>query len=112
MRPLILKFKEDAHLPEIDFSQVEYDSLLNLNVDRKSRQPVVASSSLITSTGTKTWDEGSDHDKEQSQLLMITSTSTHTTLESSDSDPRRHVGVSNLITMTATRQMIESSDTD
>ena len=112
MRPLILKFKEHPRLPEIDFNHVVYDDELNLNVDRNSRQPIVATASLITSTGTKTWDEGSDHDKEHSQLLMITATGTLTALESSDSDPRRHVDVSNLITMTATRQMIESSDTD
>jgi len=112
MSPLILKFKEDAHLPDINFDHVVYDDQLNLNVDRERRRPIVATTSLITSTGTKTWDEGTDQDKEQSRLLMITATGTLTALETSDSAPRHQVTPGNLITMTATRQMIESSDTD
>jgi hypothetical protein len=111
MRPLILRYREKPTAPDIDFSTIAYDERLNLNVYKHNREPAIKSPAMITTTGTKTWEEESDSDKCMA-TLMITSTGSFTKMETSDEDPRYNALFENLITMTATRESIEGSDSD
>lgn len=112
MKPLIFEFAEQATVPELDFSMVEYDSTLNLNINRITGKPAVDALQVSTVTRTKNYDEPSDSDKENFNIMMETETRTFTRTEESDSDANRLFMKESLETRTATRQMIESSDSD
>ncbi|KGO93184.1 hypothetical protein [Flavobacterium subsaxonicum] len=112
MKPLILEFIEAATEPDLDFSMIEYNYDLNLNVNKTTGLPAVQMPTLSTSTGTKIFDEVSDSDDSEALTMMATMTGTFTTTEGSDSDPRNFTHFTTMITMTTTRTMLESSDTD
>ncbi|MDB4926597.1 hypothetical protein [Mucilaginibacter sp.] len=112
MKPLIFEFIESAHGPEVDFSAVGYDESLNLNVNLTTGKPAIETLAMSTVTRTKDYDEPSDSDKNDFDVMMVTETRTFTRTETSDSDANSLMLETGLITMTSTRQMIEGSDSD
>jgi hypothetical protein len=112
MKPLIFEFAEQATGPELDFSTVEYDTTLNLNIDKRTGKPAIDALTASTATRTKSHDEASDSDKEDFNIMMETETRTFSRMEVSDSDANRLFMNESVITMTTTRQMIEGSDSD
>lgn len=112
MKPLIFQFLESADGPDVDFSTVVYDDNLNLNVNRITGKPAIDTLAMSTVTRTKNYDEPSDSDKNDFDLMMVTETRTFTRTEASDSDANSLALETGLITMTNTRHMIEGSDSD
>ena len=136
MKPLILEFQELPTGKSHDYSMIEYNDELNLNIDRNTGLPAIDSLSmetetftkadgegadtdrngfnslLITETGTKDDGEDSDSDKNGFDAMMVTETGTYASLEGSDSD-RDIASVHSLLeTQTQTRDYMEVSDSD
>lgn len=86
MNPLILQYTEKSNADNFDFSKIEYNSKLNLTVDRKTGLPAIDYLNMSTETFTKTHNESSDCDSENLGLMMGTLTHTSYELESSDDD--------------------------
>ncbi len=106
MKPISFAFKESAPRSDLDFSQIEYNSSLNLSVNRKTRLPAIDSIDMETETSTKTRDEVSDADNNVMRMLMDTETRTLAATELSDSDRDR----TNLQLLMDTATLTESSE--
>ena len=85
MKPLILEYKEQASLENLDHSLIEYDETLNLSINKSTRTPAIEQANLETETFTKANCEVSDTDKDMVSILMSTTTLTRST-ETSDTD--------------------------
>lgn len=103
MKPITFQFLEKPSETEFDYSVIEYDSKLNLSVDKTTSLPAIEVLNLETETFTKTGGEASDSD---SDFQMDTATRTLTQLESTDSD----VDIHNLIHLMGTSTLTESSE--
>lgn len=88
MKPFIFQFKESPTVAHIDFSMIEYDDSLNLNVLKETRQPAIEVVNLETQTFTKENGEGADSDRDVYRMMADTATMTFSH-ESSDSDAQR-----------------------
>jgi hypothetical protein len=108
MNPLLFQFKEKPKNESFDLSLIEYNEVLNLSIDKRTKKPAIDKINLETETftrqnevsdsddnrigmmmGTETCTksgEGTDSDVNQFALLMETSTMTFVGGESSDSD--------------------------
>lgn len=112
MKPLTLQFKETPTAGEgVDFSQIGYDTKLNLSVDKATGRPAVQDLELLgTETNTRVTGEASDSDPSRSSsigILMATETFTKSG-EGVDSDR----GAGGLMMETATTTMVGSEGTD
>ncbi|HMM78467.1 MAG TPA: hypothetical protein PKC65_00430 [Pyrinomonadaceae bacterium] len=85
MKPLIFEFLERPLSEGLDLSRIEYDDVLNLNVDKITRLPAIEQIHLGTETFTRT-NEVSDTDATPSAALMSTETATKVAGEGSDQD--------------------------
>ena len=87
MKPFILEFKESPEDPSLDFSFMQYDPELNLNINTITGDPAIESIDLETMTFTKAGGESSDKDYEYFSCLAETETRTFAGVnETSDSD--------------------------
>ncbi|NOT74957.1 MAG: hypothetical protein HOP08_08505 [Cyclobacteriaceae bacterium] len=112
MKPFILEFKESPEAENLDYTAIEYDYTLNLNVDKFTGNPAVDVLSVATETFTKSNGEDSDSDRTGSVSQMDTATKSFSGGESSDSDKDGAKLLALLGTTTSTRQSGESSDQD
>lgn len=108
MRPLIMEFIERPVAEDLDFSLIEYDSNLNLNVDRSTGLPAIDQLQFGTSTHTRI-GEVSDSDPSRIGDMLATETFTKVNNEGCDSDPS--VGLL-MATKTITTSHQENSDWD
>jgi hypothetical protein len=112
MKPLILEYTEKSTSENFDFSKIEYSEKLNLNVDKKSGIPAIEYLNLSTETFTKTFNETSDSDVENINLMMGTLTKTYTEMEATDDDASFCAIKSMMETTTLTLVATEGSDND
>jgi len=109
MKPFAFSFLQTPVAPAVDFSLIEYDDQLNLNVDKATRQPAVEYLKEGTETFTRQ-NETADSDNNTIQTLVGTETCTKVQGESSDDD---FTGVKMLMeTETITFVDAEASDSD
>lgn len=108
MNPLIFQFKETPSADNLDFSNIEYDATLNLNVDKQTRRPAIDELRSGTETFTR-MNEGTDSDKNVLGPMMATCTATKVS-EESDIDP--FVLSLVMATETVTTAQDEGSDSD
>jgi hypothetical protein len=109
MKHMILEFAELPANQEIDFSEIEYNSNLNLNVFKGTSIPAVNFADQATETFTKTAGEGADSDRDLNhnfKNLAVTSTQTHAHNETSDNDR----GFQNLVFLSATQTLTETTE--
>lgn len=111
MKPLILEYTEKSKNDNFDFSKIEYDSNLNLTVDKKTGHPAIDYLNLSTETHTRTSDETSDSDSEMN-IMMGTLTKTSYQLEGTDDDASFNTFKSMVDTVTMTFVNQEASDSD
>jgi hypothetical protein len=112
LRPLALEFKESPIGENADFSLIEYDTILNLSVDKKTRQPAINALAIGTETFTKTSGEGTDSDINGLSMVMDTSTGTFASTEETDDDKDLSIIQSLMDTRTFTESSGEGSDQD
>jgi hypothetical protein len=113
MKPLILQFKETPKEKELDFSLIEYDSELNLSVDRRTLQPAIDLLSLDTTTMTKAGWEASDSDEDRLNALLDTSTKTYSDSREISHPDQETLNFQNLMdTTTVTLVSSEGIDSD
>jgi hypothetical protein len=86
MNPLILQYTEKSNKDNFDFSKIEYNSKLNLTIDKETGFPAIEYLNMSTETFTKIYNESSDFDSENMGLMMGTLTHTSYQLEGSDDD--------------------------
>lgn len=111
MRPLIFEFKENPTGEAQDYSLIEYDDILNLSVNKETRQPAIDTINLETETFTKNQGESADSDRSGLSMLMDTETRTFTHSEASDSDKDR-MALQNLMVTTTLTESSETADQD
>jgi len=112
MKPLILQYTEKGNNENYDFSKIEYDNQLNLTVDKNTRQPAIDYLNMSTVTGTRTYSEESDSDKENTNIMMGTLTKTSYQMEGTDDDAGFNSIKAMMETTTLTMVSQESSDSD
>lgn len=112
MRPLIFEFKETPTGETLDYSLIEYDNILNLSVNKVSREPAINSINLATTTSTRNNQESSDSDKDGINIMMDTVTHTFNQTESSDDDKGGAIAIANLMDTTTLTKSTETSDQD
>jgi hypothetical protein len=112
MRPLILEFQEFPSDESPDYSTIEYNENLNLNIDNSTGLPAIEIVSMETETMTKADWEDTDSDKNGFNLVMVTETGTLKGFESSDSDQDISSIHALLETQTHTRDYMEVTDSD
>lgn len=110
MKPFIFQFKEFPTGEHIDFSMIEYDSNLNLNVLKETKQPAIEVVNMETQTFTKENGEGADSDRDVFRMMADTATMTFSN-ESSDSDAQR-MSLQNLMDTTTLTEASEVTDHD
>ena len=111
MKPLILEYTEKAKAENFDFSKIEYNSNLNLTVDKKTGLPAIEYLNMSTETHTRTYNETSDSDSEMN-IMMGTLTKTSYQLEGTDDDASFSAIKSMTDTSTMTFVSQEASDSD
>lgn len=114
MGHIILEFAEVPAQENIDFSIVEYDYRLNLNVFKGTKIAAVNFVDQATETFTKAHGEGTDSDMDmKNNLVSLVGTSTQTRMnnEVSDVDGMHHL-TGMLATSTQTLVNNEVSDSD
>lgn len=114
MKSILLQFAETPTMEDIDFSLVEYDPELNLNVLKNTKVPAINFTDSGTETFTKTTGEDSDADRNvESDLSYLLDTSTQTRVINEVSDEDRGNPLANLMaTTTITLVNSEASDSD
>jgi len=112
MKPLILEYTEKSINENFDFSKIEYSPKLNLNIDKKTGLPAIDYLNLSTETFTKTFNETSDKDVENINLMMGTLTKTFTEMEGTDDDANYCAIKSMMETTTLTLVATEATDND
>jgi hypothetical protein len=110
MKPLILEFQESPTGESHDYSMIEYDDVLNLNVDKNTGLPAIDSISMETETFTKADGEGADSDRNGFNSFLITETGTKDDSEDTDSDKNGFNSI--MVTETGTFASLEGSDSD
>jgi len=111
MKPLILEYTEKSKTEDFDFSKIEYNSTLNLTIDKKTGLPAIEYLNMSTETHTRTNNETSDSDSEMN-IMMGTLTKTSYQLEGTDDDAGFNAIKSMIDTSTMTFTTQESSDSD
>ncbi|KQC00388.1 hypothetical protein [Pedobacter sp. Hv1] len=112
MKPFIFQFKEQPTVESADYSQLQYDKILNLSIDKQTGMPAICALDLSTETFTKTQGEDSDTEQTYVSRLMGTESITLVDLEASDADPDRFSMSMLMGTETETRQYVEGADSD
>lgn len=112
MKPLILQYSEKSTSENFDFSKIEYSTNLNLNIDKKTGLPAIEFLNLSTETHTRTYDETSDSDANNMNLIMGTVTKTSYQIEGTDDDASFNAIKSMMATTTLTLVNTEISDSD
>ena len=112
MKPLILEFQEFPPDESPDYSMIEYNEKLNLNIDNSTGLPAIESVTIETETMTKADWEETDSDRNGNSLVMVTETGTLKGFEDSDSDQDISSIHSLLETQTHTRDHLEVTDSD
>lgn len=109
MRYLLYEYAESPKFAS-ELPEIQYDYKKNLNVLKSNFKPAISFiDNLGTETFTKTYNEGSDSDAEESFLLA---TESMTLVNNEGSDPDKENFMDSLITMTNTQYQIENTDTD
>lgn len=111
MKPLILEYTEKSKNENFDFSKIEYNSKLNLTVDKQTGHPAIDYLNLSTETHTRTYDEVSDSDSPMN-IMMGTLTKTSYQLEGTDDDASFSAVKAMMGTSTLTLVNQEASDSD
>lgn len=111
MNPLILEYTERSKGENFDFSKIEYNSELNLTVDKKTGHPAIDYLNLSTETHTRTYDESSDSDG-AINIMMGTLTKTSYQIEGTDDDASFSAVKAMMETTTVTLVNQEVSDSD
>lgn len=109
MKPLIFEFLETPTAEALDFSLIEYDPDLNLNVVKSTGIPAIDHLHIGTETFTRT-DEVSD--SESSRIHEMMSTETFTKVSGEESDPDTPSIRLLMATETITTSREEGSDHD
>jgi len=112
MKPFIFQFKETPKEESPDYSKINYDNNLNLNIDSLTGVAAIESVNLETETFTKADYEAADSDTNGYKALLETETRTFTHSEASDSDHDRQALSALLYTATRTISQDEASDSD
>lgn len=89
MNPLAFQFKVPSNQENLDYSLIEYDSILNLSINKKTKQPAIDILSMDTETVTRANRENTDSDNNGIRMLMDTCTFTKAALDATDSDHDR-----------------------
>ncbi|MBA5791537.1 hypothetical protein H1R17_12765 [Flavobacterium sp. xlx-214] len=111
MKPLILEYTETSKDENFDFSKIEYDSRLNLTVEKETGFPAIEYLNMSTETHTRTYNETSDSDSDMN-IMMGTLTKTSYQLEGTDDDRSFNTIKSIMGTTTMTLVTQEASDSD
>lgn len=108
MKPFVFQFAETPSGANVDYSLIEYDQLLNLNVHKSTRQPAVDYLQEGTETFTRQ-TETSDSDNTSIKALMDTATATKMGESDSDDDDARAM---RLLMETETITFVDSESAD